>query len=181
MSERLVKCIICGKEFTTNRTNVKYCSDECRNKGRESKRKEWEKKTGYTLKQCEKMREKREHIKHEKALQEKKIEKAKEKQKEINEKRNRTRLLNDKICLLSESYNQGNPLDGMILAKMLYGNKNPEYWEAFKRYEMQQADIMGVECTTNVNGISVTDKNFPLSVCISIEELGSIFIKKSIH
>lgn len=181
MSERLVKCVICGKEFTTNRTNAKYCGDECRNKGRRSKRKEWEKKTGYTIKQCEKMRKKRESIKAEKNIREMEKEKEKRKQKEINEKRNRTRLLNDKICLLTESYNQGNPLDGMILAKMLYGNKNSEYWEAFKRYEMQQADVTGDKCTTNVNGIPITDKNFSLSVCISIEELGSIFIKKSVH
>ena len=39
---RIVKCLICGKEFETARPNKKYCSLICREAGKQLKRIYWE-------------------------------------------------------------------------------------------------------------------------------------------
>ena len=38
---RTVKCSICGKEFTTDKPNIKYCSLQCREDGRIKLRNMW--------------------------------------------------------------------------------------------------------------------------------------------
>lgn len=38
------KCVICGKEYMGNSRRGKYCSDNCRNKGKEKNRREYNEK-----------------------------------------------------------------------------------------------------------------------------------------
>lgn len=39
--ERIIKCRICGKEFTTRWPNRKYCSLSCRDAGERLRRMKW--------------------------------------------------------------------------------------------------------------------------------------------
>lgn len=41
MNTRTIKCDICGKEFSTNGKNIKYCSLECRAIGRSYTKRMW--------------------------------------------------------------------------------------------------------------------------------------------
>ncbi len=45
------QCEICGKEFTAKAGNVKYCSPECKEEGKQQRRKKWEERTDYKEKQ----------------------------------------------------------------------------------------------------------------------------------
>lgn len=39
---KVVKCVICGRQFETARPNKKYCSFSCREAGRKLQRLKWE-------------------------------------------------------------------------------------------------------------------------------------------
>jgi hypothetical protein len=59
MASYKVKCSVCGKTFTTDRHNAKYCSALCRAQGAIAARDKWEKDTDYTTKQRLLMRQRR--------------------------------------------------------------------------------------------------------------------------
>ena len=42
MTERKLKCSVCGNEYTTTAPNSKYCGLQCRENARRQHRKEWE-------------------------------------------------------------------------------------------------------------------------------------------
>ncbi len=39
---KVVKCLICGKDFETSRPNKKYCSFSCKEAGRTLRRMKWD-------------------------------------------------------------------------------------------------------------------------------------------
>ena len=92
------------------------------------------------------------------------------KQQEANRrKREKARIL--------QAAEQGDALARMILAARESGNRSPEYWEAYKDYDIEYAAKFGKKSTTTVNGISVHNPEFGLAVSISIEETGSIYVE----
>ena len=170
MGKRLVICPICGKEFEAKAANAKYCSTACRQKGKYQRRREWEKESGYLDKQREKMRLYRERV----TAEEKAEQEAAEKRKEINRKRQETRRKNLERDKLLQAAEQGDAFARMALAMEESGNTSPEYWEAFKDYDLQYAASWNKESTTTVNGISIHAPQFGLAISMSIEELGHI-------
>lgn len=176
MNKRVISCIICGKEFTAEAANAKYCSMECRQKGRYQRRKDWEKETGFLEKQRKKMQNYRDKItEQERIAQEEEAKKAAR-----NRKRQQTRRLNKLKALLIRDAEEGNPAAKMILLSQEKGNTSPEYWDAFKACELRYADSIHKKSATTVNGISIDNEEFGLAVSISIEELGRIEINTKV-
>lgn len=174
MGNRIVICPICGKEFEAKTANAKYCSIACRQKGKYRQRKEWELQSGYLEKQRQAMQEYRNKIAAEKKADQEA--KAKQEAKQKKQRENKQHKKEQKRLLTAAE--KGDPLSRLLLAAQESGNKSPEYWEAYKEYDISCAEKIGNKSTTTVNGISVYNPDFGLSVSISIEELGCVEIAK---
>lgn len=159
-------CPICGQEFTTNRSNTKYCSDRCKAEGAKLTRKKWEAKTDYKEKQRQRMQAYRSEQAEEQArlraaeAQRLRAERAAE------FKKHKTALRRQ----LKAKASAGDPLARMQLSNPL----QLEYWQAYKDYELQYANQSGQPSTRTVNGVSIYDTHFPEEVVQAIKEAGII-------
>lgn len=70
MRDYLLKCALCGREFTAGNPKIKYCSLGCRKAGDAARRRKWELKTGYNEKRSQKRKEKKPQPKREKSSRE---------------------------------------------------------------------------------------------------------------
>ena len=163
---RKLTCSICGKEFTTQAGNVKYCSPECREEGKQQRRKEWEDKTDYKEKQRQAMQIYRGKITEEERQAAIKI----KEQQAIERQQEDARRRSEQQALLREKAATGDAFSRMRIAEP----NSKEYWEAYKQYEIEYAASWGKESTRTVNDISVHDPCFGSKVVQAIKDLGII-------
>ncbi len=163
-------CPVCGSIFTPAYISVKYCSEECRRIGTENARKAWEDRSGYREKQRRYMRQIREERSEEirRAVSIRKTNEAEEAAQRLQRRQQQRQRLEKKAAA-------GDPLSIMILTKEA-GNW-PEYWKAYKAYEIQLAKERGEDCSAKVNGIPITDPDFEVLVIYSIENEKQIYIE----
>lgn len=159
---RRTVCPICGKEFEKQKPNAKYCSDPCRQKGRYEHRKAWEERTGYK----EKQRVKMQLARNRRALDKKARQGTTESAAVSTAPPVAAKSSQEPQETASRQRRKRMPTTG--------GNMTPEYWEA---YRARQLEANG-EALIFVNGISLDDPYFGLSVCTSIEELGQVYIER---
>lgn len=163
-------CPICGQIFEAAYTSVKYCSDQCRQIGAKQARRSWEQRSGYSEKQRQLMAERRRE--RSEAIQE--ANRSARISREEADRINKERAENARKQLI-ESATAGDLVSIMILAQRS-GNW-PEYWRAYKAYEIQLAEERGEDCTAKVNSIPVTDPDFEALVIYSIENEKRIYIE----
>lgn len=161
-------CPICGKEFTIEKGNHKYCSDACRIEGSKRARKEWKDRTGFREKHREEMRKYRAQISAEKAQQKAEIEA--ERRRAMKEKCDK--ILAEKHKRDQELLDKGDPWTRMRHSAPGY----LDYWIAFQEYELDCASRSGKPSTVTVNGISVYTDRFPEEALKSIKDQKIIII-----
>ena len=166
MNYNPIKCEICGKMFTPNRANAKYCGDLCREQARQLKRKQWESDTNYNERQRLIMRE-RDKQRAQESRQARRELSAKERERREAE---RQKSFKKRREALIKKADQGDTFSALILEQQTNGNKTIKYWELFKKYELEQAERLGKPCLTKINEIPITHKDFALAVVLSIEE-----------
>ena len=163
---RELTCSICGKEFATQAGNVKYCSPECKEEGKQQRRKEWEERTDYKEKQRQIMKAYRGKVAEEERQAAIKI----KEQQAIERQKEAERQSKEQQAELRKKAAAGDPFARMYLAEP----NSKEYWEAYKQYEIEYAASWGRESTRTVNDISVQDPCFSHKVVEAIKELGII-------
>lgn len=148
-------CTVCGRAFIPLSANGKYCSGTCADRGQAIRRREWENRTGYREKRRIQAQERRDAIK---AAAEADREAAAQQKAEEQARRR------------SEPQEQetAGSLGRLRQAGRAGGNITPEYWEAFKEYDLEFAAESGQISRTEVNGIPVQAADFGRLVCDSI-------------
>ena len=163
---RELNCSLCGKKFTAKAGNVKYCSPECKEEGKQQRRKEWEERTDYKEKQRQIMKVYRGKVTEEERQAAKKI----KEQQTLERQEEDERQSKERQAELRKKAAAGDPFARMNLAEP----NSKEYWEAYKQYEIEYAASWGRESTRTVNDISVHDPCFGRKVVEAIKELGII-------
>lgn len=166
MSNRVIKCSICGNEFEPKVPNQKYCSTACKAKGKYLQRKKWEERTGFLEKQRQRMQNYRDQV----TAEERAAAEAEAKKAEASRKRLETRRRNKAEQDLIRSAEQGDPFARMEIALKQSGNTSADYWEAYKDWVLR-SDPDG---RTEVNGISVLDPDFGSLVSLTVKEFGCV-------
>ena len=162
-------CPICGREFAAI-SNKKYCSEACRIEGAKRARKSWRVRTGYNETQREKMRAYRQALADEKNAAQAEA----DARRQAEAERRRKEAAEIRKQKLKERAATGYPSATMLL----YSKQSPNYWQAFKEYELQFAASLSnpKPATACVNGISIYDDHFANEVIRSIKERNMIYI-----
>lgn len=151
-------CPICGTTFITDNPRARYCSTACREKGAKAARKDWERRTGYTAKQREKMRQRR-------ATTTAKREEIREAERE-ERRRSYDLAAADRRAKLQREAEQGN----YFALMQIHHPCSVEYWNAWRAYALDYAATTGRPSPAQVNGISVYADNFAEEVLQSIKD-----------
>ena len=161
-----VQCVICGKIFQPVTPNARYCGPDCAAKGMNERRKAWELKTGYAAKKREQQRKRRERERAT-AL----AERAEQERIAIEERKKRdTEHAERHRIALETALADGDPFARM----QLHSVKEAAYWSAYRDYDLQYSAQARRASKTTVNGIPVSDPDFPEAVALSIQESGKI-------
>lgn len=163
---RELNCSLCGKKFTAKAGNVKYCSPECKEEGKQQRRKEWEERTDYKEKQRQIMKVYRGKVTEEERQAAIKV----REQQTLERQKEAERQSKERQAELRKKAAAGDVFARMNLAEL----SSEEYWEAYKQYEIEYAANWGRESTRTVNDISVHDPCFGRKVVEAIKELGII-------
>ena len=164
MSGKMVPCVICGKLFTRENGNGKYCSRKCSEIGSKAKRKEWELRTGYREKKRIEAQKRRDATK------------AAAKADREAAAQQRAEDFNRWKAERKEQHPE-NELSRLASIAEMNGNSSPEYWEAFKEYDLKYAADSGRISRMEVNGIPVSEPDFGLLVCETIAAGGRIIAR----
>ncbi len=158
------QCLVCGQTFTPTTGNGRYCSPTCATIGNAQKRREWEQTSGYLERKRLQAKQRRDAIKA--AAEADRAESAKKAEQKRNRQNNRRRKAARNTLL--QAAQQGDALALLHIAATGGGNCTPEYWEAYKQYDLKQAANAGKISQTEVNGISVQSADFGRLVCETI-------------
>lgn len=158
------KCLVCNNEFITSKARQKYCSDRCKAIGSKLVRKTWERATDYKSKVREAQRNRRKSILSEREC----LQSTERKSLISNYDKEHAEFLEAHRKQLQERADTGDVLAIMQLAPIY----SEEYWRAYAEYLIQFAEECNTTPKTMVNGISVTDADFPRKVIESRAELG---------
>ena len=168
----ILTCKCCGKAFEASFPNAKYCSPTCRKIGTKLVRRSWEARSGYA-----------EREKHRRRKQRAVARKAKEDERLAQELKrselDRQRALEAEARFNAEC-DAGNLFALAVREKRRAGNMSREYWEYFKRREIEEAEAGGrVGVDTTVNGFSVYSDTFSDDVMESAEAIGCFRIQRT--
>ena len=165
---REVKCQLCGKNFTTDAPNRKYC-EECRDTGAKKSRKEWEIKNNYREKQMLSARKRRSEARKKQAQIIDSYQKLEEKKRLAEH----NKLLKENENEFKKRVENGDALANITM--LLKHGRSLEYWKYYKLYELQYAERRGVVSQRTVNGISVNEPDFEEKVMNSITMYGYVY------
>lgn len=147
-------CQHCGKQFKTDASARKYCSDACSQEAERLKRNERNRK--YT-------RARNELEKEEKELQRQKRNAELKKEDEQKQKK-REKELRQKV-------KAGDPF-AIMQTHTMY---DVEYWEAYQTHLLEYYEAIGRLCKHSVNGISIYADRFAEQVVDSVRESKAVF------
>jgi len=147
-------CVICGRSFIPGAKNAKYCSGTCADKGQAMRRREWENRTGYREKRRKQAQQRREEIRA--AAEADRDARARRMAEERQKNAQEARRIDEE---------RTDALGRLMRLKRTGGNITPEYWEAFKEYDLETAAESRKISSTEVNGISVHADDFGRLVC----------------
>ena len=163
-------CSICGTEFESKHWAERYCSDQCRKIAAKTSRAKWISKSGYREKDAARKR---------KARAEKRA--ASDIMKQIRAESNAQQAEQaeaERLEAIQLRASEGDPLAIMALRRREGGHLfSLDYWNAFARYETQQAERMGKTSKCTVNGYSVYDDLFAENVIDSLSRQEQIYIR----
>ena len=140
------KCLYCGKTFVPEHHRTAYCSEKCRETARKAQKQRYVDRLRQRINRPGK---------------------AKPVAEAIGTKAHRQK---DNKAV----YNKIPGAEYWAAMIREPGNTSPEYWEAFRGYELAQAKANGQECRTVVNGIAVADPDFVIKVLEVIAVRGVI-------
>lgn len=158
------KCLVCNNEFITSKARQKYCSDRCKAIGSKLVRKTWERATDYKSKVREAQRNRRKSILSEREC----LQSTERKYLISNYEKEHNEHLESHRKQLQERADKGDAL-AILQITTIYSE---EYWRAYAKYLIQFAKESNTTPKTTVNGISVTDPDFPRKVIESRASLG---------
>lgn len=163
-------CKICGRPFITLNAHGKYCSEACREAGRQRTRKAWESRTGYLEKKRIQERQRRARLAEEE--QQESIARGKQRSedfaRELEERQAR------ELAELRKAAAAGDYDAQMVLAKSGGEIDWRAYWKAYKAADIDFARQWNKDSTRTVNGISVYDPHFEDKVMDAIQQQGVI-------
>lgn len=163
MSDYNAECIVCGEKFSTVTRNGKYCSPLCRATGAKQVREEWERTTGYKVKQRQRMRDKRKE--EQSALtRHKKIHRTTTN--EISQDKAEDR----KIQRFEDIRKKAKQGDLHALQELALANGNfLEYWRLYKEKILKSERKFGNVGLHLVGGIDIHEESFEYLVVEQLE------------